>query len=197
MASFKDVYEIAKSAGRSAKEAYLYALKYADPEPEAPPSGKKSFSISGSNLGANVIDVPFGNSGMDVEAMFGGYQLNPEKWKEPPQKELKGDINHFNFDMAEGVYNDLDEKWQNFITKASDFYSTKNEDGEYELRGKVYVPNTELGKEFLQRYENGELGVSVEYKPKKWSGNFIEDWDITGYSFHEDPSYNTKKPKDL
>lgn len=192
---FDTVYDQARKIGVPIDDAKEIALSAAEKVKPQEVTGKKSFSVGESGISGYVLDVPFGDTGMDTEAIFGGRALDPSGWEKVPDKELTGDINHFNYDLAEGKRNDLDERWQHFVTKASDFYLTEKDDKK-ELRAKVHVPETNEGKEFIQKYENGELGVSVEYKGYEEDGT-VKDWEIIGYSFHEDPSYNTKKPKSL
>lgn len=196
--TFDNIYDLARDKGFSPYESLRFAKEAIVDIPDVEEiTGKKSFSVDGSFTG-NVLDVSFGSSGVDTEEIFGGMKLDPSGWMKPPSKEFTGDLNHYTFDMVEGVRNDLPEEWQHFRTKAKDFYNTVNEKGEIELRGKVYVPENDLGKQFIEKYNNGEFGVSVEYKGYLENG-VVKDWEITGYTFHEDPSYDTKrnKPKDL
>ena len=174
-----------------ANEIALESTKAYEPVVE----GKKSFTVTQTKSDGNVLDVLFGYSGADAEALSGGSTLEYSGWNNVPSESFTGDINHYSYDLANGVANDLEDKWQNFTTKAKDFYTVQN-NNVTELRGKVEVPNTDSGKEFIKAYDNGEFGVSIEYKGLQ-GNKFIEDWEMTGYTFDKNPSYDTKKSKDL
>lgn len=183
--------------GYSPNDANDLALKTSESYKEpVEVKGKKSFGYSmNPSSSGNILDVLFGYAGADTEEINGGSTLQYSGWDNIPSKEFSGDINHFSYDVANGVANDLEQKWQNFNTTAKDFY-TIEKDGITELRGKVKVPDTKIGKEFIESYNKGDFGVSIEYKGIE-GDEFIEDWEITGYTFDTDPSYNTKKPKTL
>jgi len=153
-------------------------------------TGKKSFSLNTENYNSgNIIDILVGYPEKDTEAIYGGVELDPSGWKNVPKNPLTFDLNHFGYDVVRGVRNDLEEKWQDFNVKVSDWYY----DGEG-LKAKAYIPESDKGKEFLDKYKRGEFGVSVEYKGLE-DGKIIKDWEITGGTFHTDPSYTKTKPK--
>lgn len=177
---FDEVYQNSKNKGFSAEDA----LKIAKKSINDLVVGKKSFSMSSYDVtNDRVLDVLVGYPDIDTEYKFGGRLLDPNGWYKIPDTQLTADINHYTFDAANGVRNDLDDKWKDFSAIFKDWYIT--DDG---LRAKVFVPETEIGDEFINEYKNGKYGVSVEYIGKE-KDNVIYDWDITGVSFHTDPSY--------
>lgn len=154
-------------------------------------TGKKSFSLDTSNYNqGNVLDILVGYPEPDTEEIYGGKALDPSGWKNVPDKPMTFDLNHFGYDLVEGVRNDLDEKWQNFKVKVSDWFYDESEG----LKAKAYIPESEQGKEFLDKYQQGEFGVSIEYKGLE-ENNLVKDWEIIGGTFHSDPSYTKTKPK--
>lgn len=188
------MYQGLRDKGYSASEA-VYILNRTPITKPNIVNVKRSFSVAQANVGdGNILDVCFGYSEPDTAEIFGEAKLEPSGWNKVPSNEFTGDINHYNYDMAEGVKNDLPEKWKHFTTKAKDFY-TKITDKGTELRGKVFIPETDLGKEFLEDYNKGKYGISIEATGNQ-QGNVIKDWSMTGYTFHEDPSYKHTKPKE-
>lgn len=188
---FDSAYETAKSKGYSSSDSINIAqkcLKSYNPKV----SIKKSFSLDTSNYSSgNILDVLVGYPEPDTEEIYGGTALEHSGWNNVPNKSFTFDLNHFNYDAMNGVRNDLDPEWQSFGVKVKDFY--KADDG---LRAKAYVPDTEKGKKFLEDYKKGKYGVSIEAEGYE-DGNLIKDWQITGGTFHEDPSYIKTKPKSL
>jgi hypothetical protein len=186
---FNEAYSKAKSQGYNSEDSIKIAEKCLnDYNPRV--SGKKSFSLDTSNYDSgNILDVLVGYPEPDTEEIYGGRALDPSGWNNVPSETFTFDINHFMFDSIRGERNDLDERRQALNIKVSDFY--KAEDG---LRAKAYVPETEVGQEFLEDYKKGRYGVSIEYDGYE-DGNVIKDWKITSGTFHEDPSYSKTKPK--
>ena len=155
-------------------------------------TGKKSFALNTQNYNSgNVIDILVGYPGADTEAIYGGRVLDSNGWKNIPSKPMTFDLNHFSYDVVQGVRNDLDEKWQDFKVKVSDWYY--DDEG---LKAKAYIPESDKGKQFLEEYKQGKYGVSIEYKGIQ-EDKLIKDWEIIGGTFHEDPSYSLTKPKSL
>jgi len=186
-------YARLKNKGYSAEDALFISNRVKDIE-ENIVTVKRSFVVADANVGnGNVLDVCFGYSQPDTAEIFGQPKLEPTGWEKVPNKEFTGDINHYNFDIARGVTNNLEDKWKHFVTKASDFYTTVTEKGT-ELRGKVHVPENELGSEFINDYKEGKYGISIEAKGNQ-QGDVIKDWNMIGYTFHEDPSYSKTKSK--
>jgi len=104
------------------------------------------------------------------------------------EKDVKADLEHFNSDFADGKPNSLDDKWHDFLIP-SKMYKKGNE-----IRAKIEPPKNELGQEFVENYKNGKFGASIEYKGYKENDKVV-DWEITGFSFTNDPHYNQTKPK--
>lgn len=155
-------------------------------------TGKKSFALNTNNYNSgNIIDILVGYPGADTEEIYGGRVLEHSGWKKVPNKPMTFDLNHFGFDVLNGVRNDLEEYWQDLKIKVSDWYY--DEEG---LKAKAYIPETNKGQEFLEDYKKGKYGVSIEYKGIE-DGKVIKDWEIIGGTFHEDPSFTATKPKSL
>lgn len=181
---FDNIYDKSRQKGFSPEDSYKIAKSSTDNLVV----GKKSFALNSADIsGDRMLDVLVGYPGLDTEAQFGGRRLSDDGWLNPPKTSLTADINHYLFDVTAGVRNDLDEKWQNFSAKVQDWYVS--DDG---LRAKVFVPESELGDEFINDYKQGKYGVSVEYVGSE-QDNVIYDWEITGVSFHTDPSYTKTK----
>lgn len=194
---FNQAYEVARNNGYNAADSIKIADKvHNTPKEEViTPNivvGKKSFAIDTSYFTqGNVLDILVGYPEADTEELFGGASLDKSGWNNVPNKEYTFDLNHFKFDALQGVRNDLEESWQGFKVKVKDFY--KNEDG---LRAKAYVPENEQGTKFIQDYNQGKYGVSIEYQGDQ-QGEVVKDWEIIGGTFHTDPSYSKTKPKGL
>jgi len=135
----------------------------------------------------DILDVLVGYVDSGIEENLAD-SLDSSGFDKFEEKEVKADLEHFNSDFADGVANNLDEKWHDFLIP-SKMYKKGNE-----IRAKIEPPKNELGKEFVDRYKNGEFGASIEYKGYK-EGNKVVDWEITGFSFTKDPHYNQTKPK--
>ena len=186
---FDKAYNKAKSQGYSASDSLRIADKVLGSYREKV-QVKKSFTLDTTNYSTgNVLDILVGYPEADTEEVYGGDTLEYSGWKNTPSKPMTFDLNHFGFDMKEGVRNDLGKEWQNFGVKIDDWYQA--EDG---LRAKAYVPESELGALFLEDYQKGKYGVSIEADGYK-ENDVIRDWEITGGTFHTDPSYKKTKPK--
>lgn len=185
---FDDTFEDLKTK-YPLEDALEIAKRTADEYEPEKVQGKKSFALNpAADFQGNILDVLVGYKGLDTEAQFGGRRLDDNGWDNVPDKEMTADINHFTYDTLNGEANDLDDRWHHFGVKVRDWYKSGDE-----LRAKAYVPDNELGKEFTEKYKNGELGVSIEYEGDA-DENVVRDWEITGLTFHEDPSYiKTKK----
>lgn len=157
-----------------------------------PITGKKSFAVQTPMGSGYSRDVLVGYPEDDLEAQHGGLSLDHSIWKKLPTKtEYEIDINHFTYDALNGVPNDLSPELQGFKGKLKDFYVA--DDG---LRANLEFPDTDIGNKVKGMYDNGEFGISIEYKGYE-SGNVVKDWEMTGATLHKDPSYNKTKPKSL
>lgn len=197
---WEKAYEMAKADGFSAEKALKIANKALDyyVPPKEVHTGKKSIPqdiVRTDSAGNNTLDVLIGYPELDIEAMSGGLYLDPSGWQKVPESSLLADINHFHYDIVNGNPNQLDEKWHGF-TLEGEAYTTPHG----EMRAKVKVPDTELGKEFLNDWYAGKYGVSAEYRydisALEEAGDYtlVKDWEITGFTFEEDPSYEKTKP---
>ena len=181
--SFKDSRKKGYSVEDAKKIADLTTKSW-----KQPVKGNRSFVADSSySISDNIIDVLVGypDSGAEVGLADSLDSSGFEKFNE---KKVKADLEHFSQDFASGVPNKLDEKWHNFVIDA-DMYKKGNE-----IRAKVEVPNTELGKRFIEDYKSGKYGASIEYQGYK-DGEKVVDWEITGFSFTEMPHYTGTKPK--
>lgn len=187
---FDTAYDTARSKGLSASDSLDVASECLNNYKEKV-SIKKTFALDKSSYvsSENILDILVGYPEPSTEEIYGGNGLEHSGWDNIPQNDFTFDINHFGFDVKNGVANNLDKKWQGFGVKVGDFY--KSEDG---LRAKAYIPKTELGKEFLDDYNSGKYGISIEADGYK-EGNLIYDWEITGGTFHTDPDYVRTRPK--
>lgn len=193
-------YEMAKEEGFSAQKALKIANKALDyyVPPKEVHTGKKSVpqNITRVDAGSNIIDVLIGYPELDIEAMSGGLYLDPSGWQKVPESSLMGDINHFHYDIVNGNPNQLDEKWHGFTVQGEPYVTPHGE-----MRARVKIPDTDLGKEFLQDWNSGKYGVSAEYRynlsaleESEQGFTTVKDWEITGFTFEEDPSYTKTKP---
>ena len=186
---FDLAYNKAREQGFSASDSLSIATKVLNDYKPEKVSIKKSFALNTNNYSSgNILDILVGYPEPDTEEIYGGRVLSYDGWKNVPSKPMTFDLNHFNYDATLGVANDLPEEWQNFSVKIDDWYY--DEEG---LKAKAYVPDTELGKKFLEDYQKGKYGVSIE-ADGYLEGNLIKDWEIKGGTFHTDPSYTKTKP---
>ena len=184
---FDITYDVAREKGYTPEQSLMIAKEtisnYKEPQEVV---GKKSFAISGVNTG-NTIDMIFGYPAPDVEEQMNVLKMDYSGWNKTPDRKILGDMEHFGFDLANGVKNDLHEDWQDFNVEANDWYI----DDKQNLRAKVKFPDTEKGKEALRMYNTGQLGASIEYKGFN-DDNTLTNWEITGFSLTKDPSYDPK-----
>lgn len=180
-------YSSSRSKGYSVNDAKTIASRVASSWKE-PVSGNRSL-VANSNymISDNIMDVLVGYPDSGAEE---GLQdsLDMSGFENFTPKKVKADLEHFNHDFASGRPNHLDEKWHDFLLDA-ELYKKGNE-----IRAKVQVPDTELGKEFVEDYKVGKYGASIEYDGYK-DGQKVVDWKITGFSFTKDPHYNQTRPK--
>ena len=184
---WNEAYKNAKNKGYGAKTALRIANSaVANYHPVV--SGSRSISVD-SNFYNNegYLDILVGYPDSGVEEGLPD-ALDPSGWQTFQEKSVKADLEHFNSDFADGIANDLDEKWQNFMIDAK-LYKKGNE-----IRAKITPPDTDLGKEFIDKYKAGEFGTSIEYRGKQYE-NTIKDWEITGFSFTKNPHYDKTRPK--
>jgi hypothetical protein len=202
---WESVYKELKKKGYSEEKAAQITWATVKKHYKDVRKGKKSMAVAqptvGATEGTNYVDVMLGYPGLDIQAMNGGILLADDGWKRLPSGVVKGDYEHFYADKAEGVYTDIDNKWEGFITVATKFWH----DDEGKLYARVELPeNHEQKSVFLQDWGEGKYGVSIEYAyPEdayqyKWVNGvltpYVSDWYITGYTFTGTPSYSKTKP---
>jgi len=191
---FDREYTQAKSEGFSSEESFNIAsklLKNFRPTSKKASriTGKKSLALS-SSLGSissdNIIrDVVFGGIKAGIEELSGGLALDESGWKRD-YKELIGDIGHFNFDLKQGNPNDLEPDYQHFTEKATNFRFINGE-----LLADIELPDLMVSNDIKNKYYNREIGVSIEYEGNEENG-VVKDWNITGFTLHKDPDFDTK-----
>lgn len=157
-------------------------------EYKEPVKGTRTLTANSNfNYNDNILDVLVGYPDSGAEDGLSD-SLDLSGFERFQEKQVKADLEHFTHDFAAGRPNKLDEKWHNFVVDA-DLYKKGNE-----IRAKVKVPQTDLGKEFVENYKTGKYGASIEYQGLS-DGKKVVDWEITGFSFTENPHYNQTKPK--
>ena len=165
-------------------------------------SGKKSMTVEQplDNAGDSYIDVLLGYPGPDKQVFQGGYRLSDAGWNRIPQGVLKGDMEHYYADKAEGLYIDLDEAWEGWVPVAQRFWN--GEDGG--LYARVELPeNHPQTPNFISDWSSGKYGLSIDYAyPEEaveytWEGDLlvpeIKEWHITGFTFTEEPAFEKTK----
>lgn len=141
----------------------------------------------------NYIDILLGYPTLDAH----GEILDKSFWAQSPMKPLIGDMEHINFQKAEGLRVDYPEMWDGFAPIADKYYHKGDE-----LWAKVELPNHPFTPTFKQDWESGKYGVSIEYSyPEEaityqWiDGQLVPtiiSGEITGFTFTENPAIDTK-----
>lgn len=162
--------------------------------------GKKSIVVPQSTHveGDNYVDVLLGFPTIDTQNEY----LKPSFWKNRPMGVLKGDMEHYYADKAEGLYISDSDDYEGWVPVAQRFWH----DGD-NLMARVELPQSHpFTPTFLERWEAGEYGISIEYAAPEdaikfeWvNGNLVEsisEGQITGFTFTEDPAIDTKPKKD-
>ncbi len=189
---FDREYTQAKSEGFSAEESFCIANKLmSNYRPVHSITGKKSMIAStpfGEISTDNVIrNVVFGGIKAGHEEKAGGRKLDKSGWTKSYES-LSGDMNHYKYDTLNGVHNNLEEEYIGLEHKASNLHF----DGE-NLVGDITLPDSETASKVKQLYYDGKIGVSPEYTGNQEEGStLVTDWEITGYTLHTDPDFDTK-----
>lgn len=178
----------ARSKGFSANDSKIIAdlaqQDYVAPEIVA---GVRSMAVdSNYKESGDILDVLVGYVDSGVEENLDD-SLDSSGFDNFDSLNTKADLEHYNSDFADGIGNDLDEKWQHFGID-SQMYKKGNE-----IRAKLN-PISELDYEFMEDYKKGIYGASIEYEGIK-ENNKVTNWEITGFSFTKNPHYIGTKPK--
>jgi len=145
------------------------------------------------------IDVLMGYPSVSHDGLF----FDDSFWKNVPQTPLKGDMEHLYSRRADGEYIDDSEDYEGWVP-VSEKYWTADTDRGTELWARVALPEHHpYTQTFKQRWENGEIGASIEVPAPnddaieyKWIDGQLRpaliDGQITGFSFTDRPSIDTK-----
>lgn len=196
---FKFVKSAMESKGHEELLATKIALRVLKDAYKPVTTGTKSLTIPSPVMqnGGTHLDVLLGYPGMDVQAMNGGILLGEKGWKTPPSGVLKGDMEHLYHNKALGLY--TDDEWEGWVPYADRFWVDNNG-----LNARVHFPqNHPKNDEVLQAYNDGRLGLSIDYAVNEESISYkncdgiivpyAEEWVMTGFSFTPTPSYEKTK----
>jgi hypothetical protein len=162
---------------------------------------KKSVAVTQTmgNVADTFVDVILGFPMRDAHNQF----LTENFWSKRPMGVLKGDMEHYYADRAEGLYIDDSEDYEGWVPVAQKFWH--NDDGK--LMARVELPeNHAFTDTFLGGWKAGDYGVSIEYvAPEEafefeWMGGdlieTIDEGTITGFTFTKSPALDTKPKQD-
>jgi hypothetical protein len=162
-----------------------------------PRVGKKSIVVSQHvdtmANGSTSFDIMLGKPTIDVDNQMLKF------WQNRPIGVIKGDMEHYYADKADGVYTDIDDRWEGFVPVIQKFWHKGDE-----LWGKVELPeNHPMTLDFIKDWKSGKYGVSVEFiAPEEAETNefidgqlvsVISEGQITGFSFTENPAISETK----
>lgn len=198
-AVYKDMVKKGKSEATAAKITWEVVKKQYKPKNR---DGKKSIAVSqpsiesGEKNGVTYIDVVLGYPTIDAH----GEYLASEFWSTPISGVLKGDMEHYYADKAEGLYIDDSEDYEGWVPVAQRFWK----DGD-KLMARVELPeNHPFTPTFLERWKSGEYGLSIEYvypeeavEYENIDGKYvsvIKTGTITGFTFTKHPAIEGTKP---
>lgn len=188
---FDTAFEKAKERGYEAKKALEIAKRslnnFVPPVEEVSGVRSLAFDPSFKPISDNMFDILVGYPDSMLEEGLSD-SLDSSGWESFDRLETKSDIGHYSHRSARGENPQIDEKWENFLVD-SELYKNGNE-----IRAKVKVPEDEKGQEFLEKVKSGEFGASIEYRGEK-KDDKITNWEITGFSFVEDPHYDRTKQR--
>lgn len=200
---WESVYKVAKikyGDTKAAKIAWESVKKKYKPVRK----GKKSLTVTQTHdilndMKVPTIDVLLGYPGVDEQVSKGGLKLADVGWQKKPFGVLKGDMEHYYADKAEGLYLDLDEVWEGWVPVAQSFWVDDNG-----LHAKVELPEHHPATpNFIKDWSSGKYGVSIDYAyPEEaveyvwYNGELIpelQEWHITGFTFTEKPAFTKTK----
>lgn len=146
----------------------------------------------------NYIDVLIGYPDIDKQGVYQGHDF----WEYASKNSnvLKGDFEHYYNDKAEGLYVDDSQDYVGWVPMADTF--RMDDDGN--VYAKVELPeNHAFTPTFIEGWESGKYGVSVEYVFPEEAEDFtwiegklvptVKQGILTGFSFTEDPAFEKTK----
>jgi len=200
---FKAVYDISRDSFAPVKAAQI-AWNITQRNYTPARIGKKSMTISQSNSIIDdskvpSIDVLLGYPGIDEQVLKGGLKLSDAGWHNKPLGVLKGDMEHYYADKAEGLYIDINEKWEGWVPVAQSFWT--DDSG---LHAKVELPEAHPETlNFLKDWSSGKYGLSIDYSYPEEAVDYVmydgilvpevQEWNITGFTFTEKPAFTKTK----
>lgn len=166
-------------------------------------TGKKSIVLSQENFitGENktegtYVDVLLGLPTIDAQ----GEYLAESFWKNRPMGVIKGDMEHYYSDKAEGLMTEENPDYEGWVPVAQRFWNGENN----ELYARVELPeNHPFTPTFTERWKSGDYGVSIEFaypeeaiKHEWQEGKLVKtitEGAITGFTFTENPAIKETK----
>lgn len=162
-------------------------------------TGKKSLVVSQNNAPTteHSIDVILG---YDMGVPDAHNEILTEKfWLQKPLGVLKGDMEHYYADKAEGLYIDDSEDFEGWVPVAQKFWHDNGK-----LMARVELPeNHPFTPTFLNNWKSGEYGLSVEFiypeeavEYKVINDNLIphiSEGSLTGFTFTKNPASKIKQ----
>lgn len=162
---------------------------------------KKSMAVgTPSNIEGNFMEVLVGYPAVDGQGIYQGKEF----WESAIKYSnvLKGDFEHYYDSKANGEYVDDSADSVGWVPMADSF--RMDEDGS--VYAKVELPeNHAFTPTFIQGWESGKYGVSVEYGFSEEAEDYtwidgkmvpsIKEGVLTGFSFTETPAFEKTKPK--
>lgn len=195
---WEQVYKKLVSEGKSDSMAARIAWGVVKKHFKAPVTAKSATFSQSYSLGQNnYIDVLLGFKTVDAH----GEMLSDSFWANKPMHPISGDMEHINFQKAEGKLIDYPEEWDGWVPMADNYY---HKDGQ--LWAKVELPEKHpFTPTFLKNWESGKYGVSIEYSYPEEAVEYtwVEDklvptivtGTITGFTFTENPAIDTNIKK--
>lgn len=190
---FDSAYETAKSRGHMPSTAFEIATRASESyvEPSLPiVEGSRSLASTSPALyevNENTFDILVGYPDSMLEEGLED-SLDSSGWENFDKLTVRADMEHNILNIAQGEQSNIDEKWNTFLVDSM-LYKKGNE-----IRAQFEVPKHEQSEEFKSMLKDGKLGASIEYRGQK-NGNKITNWEITGYSFTEEPHYSKTKQR--
>jgi hypothetical protein len=196
---FNAISTAAKGKGISENRADKIAWQIVQKDFQ-PNRAKKSIAVNQvfNNITDSFVDVILGFPTRDAHNQY----LTENFWSKRPMGVLKGDMEHYYADKAEGLYIDDSEDYDGWVPVAQKFWH----DGD-KLMARVELPeNHAFTPTFLNNWKSGEYGVSIEYvAPEEafefsWMDNElvekVTEGTITGFTFTKTPAIGSKQNQD-
>jgi hypothetical protein len=142
----------------------------------------------------NFIEVSLGKPGLDAQ----GEVTTENFWRNGVKGSIKGDMEHYYEFKSEGLKVEDNPEYEGWVVHLNDSWYDQGE-----LKGKVSYPiDHPYTETFLNRWKQGELGVSVDYETVdevQYDDNLnpvLDTGDIYRFTFTSKPAIDTK-PKGL